>query len=145
MTNNSTSILGDSLDVERLAAFQRRFGYLYLQRGQLTRSKDRQFVDSLKRQLAAARGTFSPSLEQFMWLTDIEARLRGMHDFSGIVDDLLATAERAIEAEALPSGRLLQLVRLVDQAQLRELKRGEIATLQFLALEAGRGWQDDAV
>jgi hypothetical protein len=142
----NVSVLGDNLEAERQKVFFRRLGELVIVCDRLEREADRRYVRSLQCEVAAKRGTFSATVKQFSWLTDIERRVKNpaKHiDFSALQESLLERAEYIIRNDALPSGRMFMLVDMVDQARRGELGRRDLGLLQYLVLEGAPGLNED--
>lgn len=142
----NVSVLGDNLEMERQKVFFRRLGELVIVCDSLEREADRRYVRWLQREVAAKRGTFSATVKQFGWLTDIERRVKNPAkpvDFSALQESLLERAEYIIRNDALPSGRMFMLVDMVDQARRGELSRRDLGLLQYLVLEGTPGLNED--
>ncbi|MEY8801945.1 hypothetical protein AB9K35_16675 [Leisingera sp. XS_AS12] len=131
------SILGEELERERHNAFYRRFGSLAQRQDDLERPADRDFVRSLIREIARQQGAFTPSVDQFSWMSDVESRLeKSKVDYTALSDRLLTEADHIIKNGRLPSGRMNMLIELVDAAALAPLSPQQIDLLQYLILEA---------
>lgn len=131
----NTSILGNNLERERQKVFFRRFGNVYLHREYLERKADRDFVTSLEKKIQSRHGSFVASASQFSWLGDVEQRLKGDPDMSRLTGKLVDDARGILRNDALPSGRMLILMDLLDKAAGGKLSKKDLGMLQFLVLE----------
>jgi hypothetical protein len=134
----NVSVLGDNLEAERQKVFFRRFGELVILCDKLDREADRKYIRSLQRQIAYKGGTFSASVKQFSWLTQIEQRVKNpakLVDFTALQEGLIASADDIIRNDRLPSGRMFMLVDLVDRGAREPLSRRDIGLLQYLVIE----------
>lgn len=131
------SLLGEELERERHKAFYRRFGTLAQRQDDLKRPADQKFVRSLIRGIARKQGEFTPSVDQFSWMSDIEGRLvKTEVDYTALSDRLLREAEHIIRNGLLPSGRMNMVIELVDAAAVEPLRPQQVDLLQYLILEA---------
>lgn len=136
------SVLGPHLEAERQKTFIGKIGQLIAQKETLG-AKDRIKLEELAEKIEADRGTFSPSIEQLSWITELVGRLSSNPVSENEIKKLIPEARVIISNGGLPSGRLMILVGIVDAYDENgTLSRKDLNTLHFLVLE-GKGYRED--
>lgn len=130
------SILGPSLQAEKTAVVMRRLERLERIKDRIRRKTDRMHVERMVEDRRALGADFIPSDEDASKLAEIECGLATAFKLSRLQDACVEKAMPIIKNGSLESGKLLQLIALVEKANTKPLTKGEIDRLQHLVLLA---------
>ncbi|SHF44211.1 hypothetical protein SAMN05444279_1466 [Ruegeria intermedia] len=130
------SILGPSLQAEKTAVVMRRLERLERIKDRIRRKTDRMHIERMVEDRRILGADFIPSDWDASKLAEIECRLVAAPKFSRLQDACVEKAKAIIKNGSLESGKLLQLVALVEKAEARPLTKSEIDRLQNLVLLA---------